>query len=207
MTSSVKLYPNIDESAAESQQFRLAHISNVQKHLEDELEKYSRTRRKYSTTYNSLSNASSGSTILAAAAGVTGTILLATGVGTPVSLILGGVAAAVGGLSFITSAIMKKIVKKLEKHKSISTLASSKLSSLKLSISKALEDSKVSEEEFKHIQTDLDDYKSKKASIQTKTRAEYNKPIDIEDLKKQFLKKGIQMGREEKEKIESLVKS
>lgn len=207
MTSSVKLYPNIDESAAESQQFRLAHISNIQKQLEDELEKYSRARRKYSTTYNSLSNASTGSTILASAAGVTGTILLATGVGTPVSLILGGVAAAVGGLSFIASAIMKKIVKKLEKHESISTLASSKLSSLKLSISKALEDSKVSDEEFKQIQTDFDDYKSKKASIQTKTRAEYNKPLDIEDLKKQFLKKGIQIGREEKVKIESLVKS
>lgn len=207
MTTTVKLYPNIDESAAESQQFRLAHISNIQKQLEDELEKYSRARRKYSTTYNYLSNASTGSTILTAVAGAAGTIMLASGVGIPVSVILGGAAAAVGGLSFIASAIMKKIVKKLEKHESISTLASSKLSSLKLSISKALEDSKVSEEEFKRIQTDFDDYKSKKASIQAKTRAEYNKPIDIEDLKKQFLKKGIQMGREEKQKIESLVKS
>ena len=205
MTSGVKLYPVLEESAPEGEQFRLAHIRDIQRQLETELEKYARVRRKYASIYSGLSNVNTGATTGAVVAGSVGAGLLGTGLGIPASLILSIVAVGFGGASVVTSVVMKKIVKKLEKHEAISTLASSKLSSLKLTISKALEDLKISGEEFKRVQIDFDDYKTKKSSIQTKSRAEYSKPIDIDDLKKEFLEKGIQIGKEEKQKIESLV--
>ena len=169
MKNSVQLYPVIEDNAPAGEQFRLAHIRDIQKQLETELEKYSMLRRKYASNYSGLSNVNAGTTTVAVLTGSVGAGLLSTGLGIPASLILGIVSAGLGGASVVTSFVMKKIVKKIKKKEAIATLVSSKLSSLKLSISKSLEDSKVSDEEFKRIQTDFDDYKTKQDSTAGET--------------------------------------
>ena len=92
---------------------------------------------------------------------------------------------------------------KQQKHISLTALACSKLASLKILISKALEDSKISDSEFKQIQTDFEDYKIQKQAIQNKMKTQ---TTDIEKIKNDFLEEGKKLGMEEaSKKLNSLL--
>jgi len=83
-------------------------------------------------------------------------------------------------------------VRKLEKHDAVVALTLAKLSSFRLIISKALTDSTISEEEFKRLQDDYDDYKRQKFDLQNKEHKA--KPVDIDSIKKEYIKKGYLLG-------------
>ena len=184
----VKVYPEISEPPPDPspvQTFRLSTISQMQKDLEQELGNYSRTKRKYSSAFNAISHVNTGTGLLGGILSGTSVGLLATGVGSIAAIPLGGVSAFLGICTLAAGVLNKKIDRKLQKHTAMVQLITAKLCSFRLIISKALQDSSISDEEFNRLQSDYDDYKRQKFELQKKWKP--LPQIDTEVLKKQCL--------------------
>ena len=95
---------------------------------------------------------------------------LTTGVGLPISIAL----ASTGLLLGIGSAIVHKTQKifesKTKKHDKIKTLAESKLDSISNLVSKAIEDTHISHEEYQFILKEIEHYRTIKKQIRTKSK-------------------------------------
>lgn len=178
------------------QLFRLQEIRTVRSEIEADLQKYSRCRRRYSSAFSKINFVSGVLSFLNLTETVVGISLLSTGIAIPASIALGALAGASAGVSVLLDVINKRIMKKLEKHDSLSTLAQSKLTSMKLIMSKALEDSQISDQEFVLIQRDYEEFKKLKHEIQLKNRNN-NETFNTEEIKKKLLQQGIEMGRKE----------
>ena len=175
--------------------FRLQHITKIQKDLQDELNNYSRCRRRYNSAFNAVSNIHSAVSLGTIATSSTGLGLIATGIGAPAGIALAGVSVGCGIGSLVSDFILKKINKKLQKHISISQLANSKITSIQKLISTALEDGNISDSDFKKIVDDYENYQSQKQSIQSKSKTE-----NLDSVKKHFLEEGKKIGMEEASK-------
>ena len=193
-------YPDLSEANVipEVQTFRLSTITQMQKDLEQELGNYSRTKRKYSSAFNTISHVNTGTAVLSGVLSGTSVGLLATGVGSIAAIPLGGVSAFLGICTLAAGVLNKKVDKKLQKHTAIVQLITAKLSSFRLIISKALQDSTINDEEFNRLQADYDDYKRQKFELQKKWKP-LPQVVDTEVLKKQCLK-------EISEKLDSVLK-
>ena len=163
--------------------FRLNAIAQIQKDLEQDLSKYNKTRRRYSSIFNTLSYINTGAGLASGSLSAVSVSLLTTGVGLPAAVPLGGVSVAFCTLALASSVLNKKIKSKLLKHTSIVQLATAKLSSFRLILSKAFDDSNITDEEFCRLQADFDDYKHQKFNLQKKLLD----PVDTEKIKKQCL--------------------
>ena len=210
-----KLYP-VDEIAPLKDQplsnndgglqFRLEHITSLQKFLESEVDLYSRCKRKYASTIKITSTLKTIFDVVATAGSVVGVGLISGGVTSFVGLPVLALSIGTGVFGVGNDVLLRKLMTKIRKHEAISALADAKLSSVRSLVSKALTDSSISDTEFSHIQENVNEYKHKKREIQTKTRTEYSKSVDVEKLKKDFLERGVKIGREEKEKLSSALK-
>ena len=87
-------------------------------------------------------------------------------------------------MSVFTGAIAKKVSHKVNKHEQTVGICQSKVNSIKDRISKALNDNKISDEEFNIIISELDKYNEMKRDIRTST-IQKNIPNEA-DLKKQI---------------------
>ena len=121
--------------------YRLKHISDVQKFLEEEISKHEEISKreafskKYFCVARIVSNIDSvliGITICAEGAGA---VLLATGVAAPIALGLGISGAATGAISLFGNIAVRKTTLKAEKHLKIKTAASAKLDTVASHIS------------------------------------------------------------------------
>ena len=168
--------------------FRLSCITQIQRDLEQDLSKYNRTKRRYSSAFNTFTYLNAGATTAASISSATSIGLFATGFATPVALPLSVVSLGLGLSSFALSCANKKVKAKLQKHTAIVQLATAKLSSFRLIISKALEDSNITDEEFNRLQADYDDYKRQKFDLQKKSRANFSQSHKAEEIKKECLK-------------------
>jgi hypothetical protein len=195
--------PGEKESASRADLFRLTNISEALTFLEGEQAKYSRCKRRYTTVSNSIHNANMAVAAVSAGCAVGGVALFATGVGSVIGIAIEGVSIATCLASFGLGGIEKILHRKVQKHGALYTLASAKLSSSKLIISKALEDNKIDDFEFRRVQDDLDNYKRQKSEIQNKMRRQ---PVNVEDLKKTFLAEGKKLGvKETMERVQGLL--
>ena len=96
--------------------YRLKVISDVQKFLEDEIQKRDAFSKKYfrvARIVNLADNVLIGVTVCAEGAFA---VALTTGVGAPVGLSLGISGAATGAISLIGNIVVKKTTTKAEKH-------------------------------------------------------------------------------------------
>ena len=208
-----KLYP-VDEIAPLKDlsnsdggvQFRLKHITELQKFLESEVDLYSRCKRKYASTIKITSTLKTIIDVVATAGSAVGVGLISGGVTSFVGLPVLALSIGTGVFGVGNDILLRKLMTKIRKHEAISALADAKLSSVRSLVSKALTDSSISDTEFSHIQENVNEYKHKKREIQTKTRTEYSKSVDVEKLKKDFLERGVKIGREEKEKLSSALR-
>lgn len=183
--------PTFDTSV---QRFRLDEIRKVRSELEWDLQKYNRCKRRYSSVYNILNHVNSGLGVFSVAEAAVSVGLLATAVFPVGALALACTAGACSAGSVLLTVISKRMSKKLDKHESISSLARAKLGSMNLIISKALEDSQISDQEFIMVQRDFQEYKTLKQDIQTKAKLG---PTNLEDIKKKFVEHGRQLERKE----------
>ena len=176
--------------------YRLKVISDVQKFLEDEIQKRDAFNKKYSrvsSIINLIDNVLISITIGAEATGV---VLLTTGVGAPVALGLGISGAVTGAISLIGNFVSTKTSIKATKHLKIKTLAVSKLDTIASHVSKALIDDFISDDEFKLIMEEMNKYKAMKEEIKTNTK----KKLKTEE-EESLIERGRQEARESFRKL------
>ena len=164
--------PNVVNGGLDDQghSYRLKVITDVQKFLEEEIQKRDAFSKKYfrvARIINMTDNVLIGITICAEGAGV---VLLSTGVGAPLALGLGISGAATGAVSLIGNIVVKKTTIKAEKHLKIKTLAAAKLDTIASHISKAMMDNFISDDEFKLIMEEMNKYKALKEEIKSNTK-------------------------------------
>ena len=150
--------------------YRLKVITDVQKFLEEEIQKRDAFSKKYfrvSRIINLADNVLIGVTICAEGAGA---VILSTGVGAPLAVALGISGAATGAISLIGNIVVKKTTTKAEKHLKIKTLAAAKLDTIASHVSKAMIDNFIGDEEFKLIMDEMNKYKAMKEEIKSNTK-------------------------------------
>ena len=194
--TSVKLYLQLQEDKATPlDTFWLAHITEEIKFLESELAVYSKCRRRYSFCYSALFYVNTSSSIVSTGCSVSSLGLFTSGIGSFLAIPLLGVGLGAGVISAGVGIASRKVLLKVQKHEAITALVSAKLSSLKMIVSKALEDKQISDEEFKRVQDDIENYKMLKRQIQNKTLE--GQVVDTEKIKQDFLEQGRKLGIEE----------
>ena len=168
-----QIYPDLPENNEDQGvQFRLKKISEIRDFLDNEIQMRDKIRRKYKTVWNVCYNAAQVSGLVAIGTGSGAVGTLATGIGAPVSIPLGGIAIVGGVASAAFVALGKATMKKVEKHEGIKRTAESSLNTVDNLVSRALEDGQVSNEEFHHILREMDNYRGHKAGIKHRTRAD-----------------------------------
>ena len=169
--SAPNVYPELPQTEDQGVQFRLSKISEIRNFLESEVDQRDKLRRKYKTVWNVFYNAAQISGIVAVGSGGGAVGTLASGIGAPVSIPLGGIAIVGGILSGVCVALGKATMRKVEKHESVKRTAESSLNTVNDLVSRALEDGIVSNEDFHHILREMENYRGHKAGIKHRTRA------------------------------------
>ena len=202
-----KIYPTLptireDPSAPnivnddQGHSYRLKVITDVQKFLEEEIQKRDAFSKKYfrvARIINVADNVLIGVTICAEGAGA---VILSTGVGAPLAVALGISGAATGAISLIGNIVVKKTTTKAEKHLKIKTLAAAKLDTIASHVSKAMMDNYISDEEFKLIMEEINKYKTMKEEIKNNTK----KKLKMEE-EESLIERGRQEARESFRKL------
>ena len=150
--------------------YRLNHIKELQKFLEEEIKNREALNKKYFRISKIINIVNSGLSSVVIGAGGTGGALLLTGVGAPVSaaLAIGGV--VIGGVTIIGNFYSRKARTKGEKHLKISERAISKLDTIASHVTKALMDDFLSPDEFNLILEEVNKYKVLKEEIRNNTK-------------------------------------
>ena len=172
--------------------YRLNIIREVQAFLEKEIKERETLSKKYfrgAQIIHTVDNTLITVTIGAEGAGA---ILMATGVGSPFALALGISGVVTGAVSLIGNYFNKKATTKAEKHLKIKTLAAAKLDT----ISKAMMDNFINDEEFKLIIEEMDKYKAMKEEVRSKTK----KRLKTEE-EESLIERGRQEARESFRKL------
>ena len=150
--------------------YRLKHIQEIQKFLEEEIKTREAFSKKYSRISRIINIVNNGLGTIILGTGGTGGALLLTGVGAPfaAALAIGGV--VLGGITLIGNFYSRKATTKGEKHLKISERAISKLDTIASHVSKALMDDFVSNEEFNLILEEMNKYKVMKEEIRNNSK-------------------------------------
>ena len=170
-----KIYPDIasaptEEEPQQSQNYRLKKIEEAETFLRREIELRDKLAKKFKR--KAMATMISDTSVLTAitALEISSIATLTTGVGLPISIAL----ASTGLLLGIGSAIVHKTQKifesKAKKHDKIKTLAESKLDSISNLVSKAIEDTQISHEEYQFILKEVEHYRVMKEQIRTKSK-------------------------------------
>ena len=173
------LYPELP--VEDGQNYRLQKISEIEQTLIKERD----TRQALYKKYKKGINLSDGiDTTL-----ISGSIIIGgIGIAIPLLLPLEVGAAVVGITGICVKFIRRRLHIKAMKHYEIKTLAESKLNSVKDIVSKALQDGKISEIEFKTVLDEMEKYHDLKDSVRQ------SKNSEISEVEK---KKLIEQGRTE----------
>ena len=176
--------------------YRLKVISDVQKFLEEEINKRDAFSKKYFRISKIVNMADNALIVITIGAEGAGAVLLSTGVGAPFALALGISGVVTGAISLIGNIFSKKATTKAEKHLKIKTLAMAKLDTIASHISKAMMDDFISDEEFKLIMDEMNKYKALKEEVRNNTK----KKLKTEE-EESLIEKGRQEARKSFRKL------
>jgi len=176
--------------------FRLGQISEVKKFFEEEIEFRRKIFSKYKKAFNAITAVSHTLNAASLASGAVSVTSLAGVVTAPIGIALGGVTIASAIISSGLSWEKKRILKKLDKHEKICTLAISKLNTINDLVSKAMSDSQISSDEFTLILKEKEKYIALKNAARKKHR-EASSDVDIEAMRKTFLEEGKKLALSE----------
>ena len=176
--------------------YRLKVISDVQKFLEEEIQKRDAFSKKYFRIAKIVNIADNTLIAITIGAEGAGAVLLSTGVGAPFALALGICGVVTGAISLFGNIFSKKATTKAEKHLKIKTLAMAKLDTIASHVSKAMMDDFVSDEEFKLIMDEMNKYKALKEEVRSNTK----KKLKTEE-EESLIERGRQEARESFRKL------
>ena len=121
-------------------------------------------------------------------------LVLASGVGFVPGLALEAVTGVAGLLDVAGVVVSRRCLAKVAKHEAVRILASSKLNIVHSHISKALEDCKISDDEYKLILDELEKYRAMKEELRRKRALAAGSLID-EKTKNELIKLGLEQAR------------
>ena len=176
--------------------YRLKVINDVQKFLEEEINKRDAFSKKYFRISKVVNMVDNALIVVTIGAEGTGAVLLSTGVGAPFAIALGISGVVTGAISLIGNIFSKEATTKAEKHLKIKTLAMAKLDTVATYVSKALMDDFISNEEFNLIIEEMKKYKALKEEIRSNTK----KKIKTEE-EESLIERGRQEVRESFRKL------
>ena len=190
-----KIYPKIPATAPpDDESYRLKKIDELEKFLRSEVESRDKLTKRFKRRATA-ATFSDGSVIAAITAlEIASIVTLTTGVGMPLSVVL----ASTGLLLGLGSAAIHKTLKifdsKAKKHDKIKTLAESKLDTISGIVSKAVEDSHISHQEYQLILREVEHYRTMKEEIRTKSKKTTH-AITAEQ-REEILKQGREEGQQ-----------
>ena len=155
--------PSLNEEGASK--FRLQHMTHLRNQLETEISTREGLSQKYARASKVFVLIDTLLVVTSIGLGAAGISVLATVVATPVAIAMEGVAGACGIGCMLCKYFGKQMDKKVEKHRTIATIASSKLNSIVDLVSKAIEDGKISSTEFQTVVTEFDRYRAMKDEV------------------------------------------
>ena len=166
-----KLYPQIPASAPpDDESYRLKKIDELEKFLRSEVESRDKLTKRFKrrATASTISDTSVIAAITALE--VASIVTLTTGIGMPISVVLASTGLLLGLGSGIIHKTQKIFDSKAKKHDKIKTLAESKLDTISGLVSKAIEDSHISHQEYQLILKEIEHYRTMKEEIRTKAK-------------------------------------
>ena len=166
-----KLYPQIPASAPpDDESYRLKKIDELEKFLRSEVESRDKLTKRFKrrATASTISDTSVITAITALE--VASIVTLTTGIGMPISVVLASTGLLLGLGSGIIHKTQKIFDSKAKKHDKIKTLAESKLDTISGLVSKAVEDSHISHQEYQLILKEIEHYRTMKEEIRTKAK-------------------------------------
>ena len=153
-----EIYPKLPTAPPiedQGQGYQLQKINEIQAFLEKEVATREALSKKYFMAARIVDNVDTVLIAITLGGGTGGIGLLSTVIALPAVIAIEGVALFTGFLSIIGKYSVKKSTSKAEKHEKIKTIASTKLDTIALHISKALNDNKLTDEEFRLILEEL----------------------------------------------------
>ena len=192
-----KLYPSLPTSVRPSapprddpQGFRLQQICEVKGRLEREREKRASLYKRYRRGVNVCDGVDMALITASLGLGAAGIGLLSTIIAAPVVVGMEAGAVACGITGVAGKFIARRLQAKAKKHDEIRVLAESKLSSINSHIAKALEDNKISDDEFSLVLGEETKFRQEMAGIREKRK----RGVGVTEAEKNQL---IQQGRSE----------
>ena len=188
------LYPTHELTQLNAEDFRLKKISDLLKELSDEAEHYRHVAKKYKRSHSIVHRSAVGLGSLSVGLSSGALAIAWTGFGIVASTGLAGVASVCGLASVGFDAASQRLNRKVTKHEKIYTLAIAKRNSINKLISKALEDKRISDAEFRIISREVEKYHELKAAIRAGVKKTPNKVAtqtqapDLEKLRNELRK-------------------
>lgn len=171
------LYPQLNP-----QNFRLTEAGKIKHYLEGEVDRNLTLYKKYKRLQKVLTSIRYFFIVVSVLFNVAGIGSLSKIIQYDLAIYFEAVTLGMDLLTMCLLLVESKIMKKIEKHDEVHTLAASSLSTIMDDFSKALNDEHMSGEEYRSLLSELGKYMEFKKSIRTKHFHE----SDSEDLKKQF---------------------
>ena len=153
-------------------------------------ERYKKKYKKYTKILDRLVWLNACSSRISAASGISSVATLSTFISLPVSIPLGAISLAGASISGVTTALTKKYQKKLSKVTKLTDIVTSAIAVFEASLSEALSNGKIDEDEFNmrqtfHLKTfnELSDIDRK---MRVENRNQFGKSLleEINDMKK-----------------------
>ena len=186
--TSYNIYPSAPEDPKVA--YHLSMIQNKRQGLLKLEEMYKKKCKRYTRILDRLPSLNTCLSSLSVATGISSVAALSTFIGLPVSIPLDAVSLAGASLSGVTMALTKKYQKKLSKVTKFVDIVTSALAVFETSVSKALNNDKIDEEEFNVLQTLYFKTINELTGVDHKMRAEnrnqFEKSLleEINDIKK-----------------------
>lgn len=178
------LYPPLETTTLESgANYRLQHIAELRFQLEKERDFRARLHKKYRRAVNIVDGIDTTLSLVGVGMSATGIGLLSTIIAVPITVGLQAGAIMCGLIGAGGKVISRKLQTKAKKHDQIGVLAESKLNTIADYISKALNDDKISDEEFHLILSEVDKYNEMKSEI----RGRQKQGVGLSEIEKKKL--------------------
>ena len=195
-----KIYPDLNSTAPqEPQTYRLNKLSEIEEYFLNKIEvreQIAKKMKRFNTITGVVDTGLITSTVITGGISI---VALASGVGLPVGMALGGASLLFSLATVITQKSFKIFTVKQEKHYAVKLLAQGKLDSIANIISQTMQDGDTSPTEFHNVLQQVEKYRKLKADIRNQTKAKV-KEITKEQ-REQLLEQGRKEGKEDLRKI------
>ena len=190
-----KIYPDLNPTVPqEPQSYRLNKLSEIEAFFLDEIEvreQIAKKMKRFNTITGIVDTGLITSTVITGGISIAA---LASGVGLPVGIALGGTNLLLSLATAITQKSFKIFTVKQEKHDAISLLAQSKLDRIANIISQTMQDGGISSIEFHKVLQEVEKYRKLKADIRNQAKA------SVKEITKEQREELLEQERKESKK-------